>query len=167
MPPRRQSAYKVTLIDAADEIGGQFNLAVVPGKEEFYETLRYYGRMIEKLGIELRLNTRAVADMLGDFEHVVVATGITPRVPDIEGINHEKAVSYIDVLKGNKPVGSAWRLWARAESASMSPIRFPTTARQARSTAVFAKEWGVDFETTHAAGSPLSLKWPAPIGKFS
>ena len=43
--------------------------------------------------------------MLGDFEHVVVATGITPRVPDIEGINHEKAVSYIDVLKGNKPVG--------------------------------------------------------------
>ena len=101
-----ERGHKVTLIDAADEIGGQFNLAkLVPGKEEFYETLRYYGRMIEKLGIELRLNTRADADMLGDFEHVVVATGITPRVPDIEGINHEKAVSYIDVLKGNKPVG--------------------------------------------------------------
>ncbi|MGB1464628.1 MAG: FAD-dependent oxidoreductase, partial [Parvibaculales bacterium] len=75
-----ERGHKVTLIDAADEIGGQFNLAkLVPGKEEFYETLRYYGRMIEKLGIELRLNTRADADMLGDFEHVVVATGITPR----------------------------------------------------------------------------------------
>jgi 2,4-dienoyl-CoA reductase (NADPH2) len=74
----------VTLFDAGSEIGGQFNLAKrIPGKEEFHETLRYYRRMIDKLGITLRLNTRvdAAALQAEGFDEVVVATGIEPRRP--------------------------------------------------------------------------------------
>ena len=103
-----ERGHKVTLFDAADEIGGQFNLAKrIPGKEEFYETLRYYSRMIEKLGIDLQLNTRVDADTLaaGGYDNIIMATGITPRTPDVEGIDHPMVIGYIDAIKGNKPVG--------------------------------------------------------------
>ena len=85
-----ERGHKVTLFDAADEIGGQFNLAKrVPGKEEFHETLRYYSKMLDKLDVDVRLGERvSAADLEGQgFDHVVVATGITPRVPDIKGID--------------------------------------------------------------------------------
>jgi 2,4-dienoyl-CoA reductase (NADPH2) len=154
-----ERGHKVTLIDAGSEIGGQFNLAkLVPGKEEFYETLRYYGRMIEKLGIELKLNTYAEADMLGAYDHVVVATGVSPRVPDIDGITHEKAVSYIDVLKGAKPVGK------RVAIMGAGGIGFDvadTISHDGPSGAldvdVFAKEWGVDFKN-HPRGGVTGIE---------
>lgn len=95
--------HKVTLFEAAAEIGGQFNLAKkIPGKEEFYETLRYFHWMIELHRIDLRLNTRVTAsDFLGeDFDHVAVATGIAPRIPEIEGIDHPMGASYGDVVRG-------------------------------------------------------------------
>ena len=103
-----QRGHRVTLIDAGSEIGGQFNLAKrIPGKEEFYETLRYYRRMIDVHGITLRLNTRADAASLKaeGFDEVVVATGIAPRRPALPGIDHPKAVSYIDVILGRAKVG--------------------------------------------------------------
>ena len=104
-----ERGHHVSLYDAASEIGGQFNLAkLVPGKEEFYETLRYYNRMIEKLRVDLHLNTRVDADMLADggFDNIIIATGISPRVPELEGINHPSVVGYVDALRGTKPVGS-------------------------------------------------------------
>ena len=156
-----ERGHKVTLIDAADEIGGQFNLAkLVPGKEEFYETLRYYGRMIEKLGIELQLNTYADADMLAasGYDHVVVATGISPRVPDIEGISHEKAVSYIDALKGNKPVGKKVAIMgAGGIGFDVADTISHDGPSGALDKAVFAKEWGVDFEN-HPRGGVTGIE---------
>ena len=156
-----ERGHKVTLIDAADEIGGQFNLAkLVPGKEEFYETLRYYDRMIEKLGIELQLNTYADADMLaaGGYDHVVVATGISPRVPDIEGISHEKAVSYIDALKGNKPVGKKVAIMgAGGIGFDVADTISHDGPSGALDKAVFAKEWGVDFEN-HPRGGVTGIE---------
>ena len=156
-----ERGHKVTLIDAADEIGGQFNLAkLVPGKEEFYETLRYYGRMIDKLGIELQLNTYADADMLAadGYDHVVVATGISPRVPDIEGINHEKAVSYIDVLKGVKPVGKRVAIMgAGGIGFDVADTISHDGPSGALDKAVFAKEWGVDFEN-HPRGGVTGIE---------
>ena len=95
--------HKVTLFDAADEIGGQLNLAKkVPGKEEFYETLSYYQRMIEINGVTIKLNTKVTADMLNEesYDEIVLATGVTPITPEIEGINHKKVLTYTDVLKG-------------------------------------------------------------------
>ncbi len=101
--------HRVTLFEADDRIGGQFNYAKrIPGKEEFYETLRYYQRQIELLDIELRLNTRVGADQLASegFDDVLIATGVKPRTPAIEGIDHPKVLGYLDVLRDNKPVGS-------------------------------------------------------------
>lgn len=98
--------HQVTLFDGHREIGGQFNIAKqIPGKEEFYETLRYYRRMLDLTGVALRLETLATADDLLAFDEVILATGIAPRMPNIEGIEHPKVLSYLDVLRDKAPVG--------------------------------------------------------------
>ncbi|MGQ4659998.1 oxidoreductase [Lysobacter sp. F6437] len=102
-----ERGHQVTLFDAASAIGGQFNLAKrIPGKEEFHETLRYFARRIEQTGVELRLDTRADAAALSGFDHIVLATGITPRVIDLPGADHPKVVGYRDVLDGSVAVGA-------------------------------------------------------------
>ncbi len=92
---------RVTLFEKADELGGQFRLAMqVPGKEDFAEALRYYRRRLEVLGVEVRLGTTASVDALKEFDEVVIATGVSPRIPSIPGIDHPSVVSYADVLSG-------------------------------------------------------------------
>jgi 2,4-dienoyl-CoA reductase (NADPH2) len=103
-----QRGHKVEIFDRASEIGGQFNFAKqVPGKEEFYETIRYFNKQIELLDIKLNLSTEATAQDLvsSGFDEIVVATGILPRKLDIEGIEHEKVKSYLDVLRDKQPIG--------------------------------------------------------------
>ena len=103
-----QRGHIVTLFDADSEIGGQFNMAKqIPGKEEFYETIRYFKKQIELHNVEVKLNTRVTIDDLekSNFDEIIIATGIQPRTPRIEGIEHQKVLSYIDVLKHKKPVG--------------------------------------------------------------
>jgi 2,4-dienoyl-CoA reductase (NADPH2) len=100
-----QRGHEVTLFEAGDVIGGQFELARrIPGKEEFSETVRYYTRMLEKHDVDVRLNTRADVDALSGFDDVVLATGVAPRVPDIPGIDHPMVLSYAEAILG-KPVG--------------------------------------------------------------
>jgi 2,4-dienoyl-CoA reductase (NADPH2) len=92
---------EVTLFEQGSEIGGQFRLAMqVPGKEDFKDSVRYFGRRLEVLGVDVRLNTVADPASLADFDEVIVATGVVPRMPAIPGIDHPKAVSYADVLDG-------------------------------------------------------------------
>ena len=101
-----ERGHRVTLFDAADEIGGQFNLAKrIPGKEEFHETLRYFRHRIEDTGVDLRLSTPVDAAALAGFDAVVVATGIRPRTVDFPGADHPKVVSYLDVLGGRVRTG--------------------------------------------------------------
>ncbi len=96
-----ERGFATTLFEAAAEIGGQFRLAMaVPGKEDFADTLRYYTRRLEVLGVDVRRSTRATISDLAGFDEVVVATGVSPRVPDIAGIDHPSVVSYADVLSG-------------------------------------------------------------------
>ncbi|HEX7738721.1 MAG TPA: NADPH-dependent 2,4-dienoyl-CoA reductase [Marmoricola sp.] len=96
-----ERGFAVTLFEKSLAIGGQFRLAMrVPGKEEFAETLRYYGNRLEALGVDVRLGTEATPDLLADFDEVVVATGVEPRIPSIPGVDHAKVVSYADVLSG-------------------------------------------------------------------
>ncbi|KAL1511794.1 hypothetical protein AB1Y20_005080 [Prymnesium parvum] len=100
--------HAVTLFEASHRIGGQFNLAKqVPGKEEFYETLRYFDAELKLSGVDVRLSTRVGASELADggFDKVVLATGVVPRTLGIAGEDHAKVVSYIDVLTRAKPVG--------------------------------------------------------------
>jgi 2,4-dienoyl-CoA reductase (NADPH2) len=103
-----ECGHDVTLFDASDSIGGQFKIAMqVPGKEEFAETIRYFGRKIELTGVKLRLNTRMTREQLlaDGYDDVIVATGIKVRMPPIDGIDHPKVLSYIDVLRDKAPVG--------------------------------------------------------------
>ena len=98
-----ERGHTVTLFDGGSEIGGQFNLAKqIPGKEEFKETLRYFAKQLELHAVEVKLNHRVDAQSLVDegFDQVVVATGITPRELNLPGIDSEKVLSYIDVIKG-------------------------------------------------------------------
>jgi 2,4-dienoyl-CoA reductase (NADPH2) len=98
--------HEVDLFDSASEIGGQFNMAkVIPGKEEFHETLRYFSRRIAATGVRLNLNQRVSADELKGFDEVVIAAGVTPRNPKIPGQDGANVLSYIDVLLHKKPVG--------------------------------------------------------------
>jgi 2,4-dienoyl-CoA reductase (NADPH2) len=101
-----ERGHQVTLFEAQDRIGGQFNLASrIPGKEEFAETLRYFQRRIELTGVALRLSERADAQVLAGFDEVVLATGVTPRIPPIEGIDHPKAIVYSDLISGKRAAG--------------------------------------------------------------
>ena len=100
-----QCGHRVTLFEAGDTVGGQFDLARrIPGKEEFSETLRYYARMLDKHDVDVRLRTRATADELAGFDEVVLATGVSPRMPDIPGIDHPMVLSYAEAILG-KPIG--------------------------------------------------------------
>ena len=141
-----ERGHQVTLFDKSDEIGGQFNLAKqIPGKEEFHETIRYYNSMIQKHGVELKLNTAFNFDDSLHFDEVVVATGITPRKLNLEGIDHEKVVSYLDVLQKKVTIGDKVAIIG-AGGIGFDVAEFLT--HQGESTALnstaFMKEWGVD-----------------------
>ncbi len=104
-----ERGHQVTLFDAADKIGGQLNVAnQIPGKEEFYETIRYFQEKLTDSGVTLKLNQKITnSDLIdGKFDEVVIATGVSPRLPEIEGISHAKVLTYLDVLKHKKIVGS-------------------------------------------------------------
>lgn len=101
-----QRGHDVTLFEASEQIGGQFLLARhIPGKEEFNETLRYFRNRADAFGISVRLGTRAEAAMLSAFDEVVVATGVTPRVPDIAGVDHQSVMTYEQLLSGARQPG--------------------------------------------------------------
>lgn len=157
----------VTLFDQAHEIGGQFNMAKrVPGKEEFYETLRYYSKQIELNGVRLKLNTRVEAQDLidGNFHEVILATGVNPRELTFPGADHEKVLSYIDVLRHNKPVGkkvavigaggigfdiSEYLVHNEGESPSLD-------------ISLWKKEWGIDKTLKQPGGLAKNGKQTTP-----
>ena len=151
-----ERGHKVTLFEASSEIGGQFNLAKrIPGKEEFYETLRYYGRMLEVLDVDLRLNTSASLDVLKDerFNHIIIATGITPRTPDIKGIDHPMVVKYIDVITGKTVVGDKVAIiGAGGIGFDVCELVSHSGPSGALDRDVFAQEWGIDFENHPRGG---------------
>ena len=147
--------HDVTLFDSADEIGGQFNVAKqVPGKEEFFETIRYFGKQIELTGVNLQLNTRVSAEDLneGDYDEIILATGIAPRLPDIEGVEHSKVLNYLDVLRHKKPVGKKVAvIGAGGIGFDVSEYLCHEGVATSQNIPAFMKEWGVDM-TLEARG---------------
>ncbi len=143
-----QRGLDVTLFDAATEIGGQFNVAKqVPGKEEFYETLRYFGERLKQTGVTVKLGQRVSADDLAQagFKQVVLATGISPRLPEIEGIRHPKVLGYLDVLRDKKPVGKTVAvIGAGGIGFDVSEYLLHEGQSASLNKAKFFAEWGVD-----------------------
>lgn len=163
-----ERGHKVTLFDADSEIGGQFNIAKqVPGKEEFYETIRYFSVHLELLGVDIRLNTKVDAATLnaGGFDEVILATGILPRIPEIKGIDHPKVLSYIDVLKHKKPVGNKVAVMG-AGGIGFDVSEFLSHGKTSTSTNIpaFMKEWGIDmnFESRGGVEGMQALPEPSP-----
>jgi len=146
----------VTLFDAASEIGGQFNMAKqIPGKEEFYETIRYFQKQIDLHKVEVKLNTKVSVEDLekSDFDEIILATGIKPRELKIEGFDHPKVLSYIEVLKEKKPVGK------RVAVIGAGGIGFDVSeylSHEGESTALnidaWLKEWGIDKSMESRSG---------------
>ncbi|WP_313132444.1 NADPH-dependent 2,4-dienoyl-CoA reductase [Stutzerimonas nitrititolerans] len=159
-----ERGHQVTLFDSASEIGGQFNVAKrVPGKEEFYETLRYFNSKLQSSGVDLRLNTRVSAAELqaGGYDEVILATGIVPRTPDIPGIEHPKVISYLDAILQRKPVGQ------RVAVIGAGGIGFDVSefiTHDGESTSLdreaFWNEWGIDLGL-EARGGVAGVR-PAP-----
>ena len=151
-----QRGFDVTLFDAASEIGGQFNIAKqVPGKEEFYETLRYFGKQIELTGVQLQLNKKVGASELAaaGFKQVVLATGVTPRMPEIEGIHHPKVLGYLDVLRDKKPVGKTVALiGAGGIGFDVAEYLLHEGVSPSLDKAKFFAEWGVDSSYAERGG---------------
>jgi len=152
--------HQVTLFDAAEQIGGQFNIAKqIPGKEEFHQTLRYFRRQLALNEVELKLGQQVQPQDLADFDEVILACGIVPRMPAIAGIEHAKVMNYLDVLRDKKPVGQlvaiigaggigfdvAEYLSQHGTSSSLDP-------------AAFNREWGIDSQLEQRGG--LSAQGP-------
>jgi 2,4-dienoyl-CoA reductase (NADPH2) len=147
-----QRGHSVTLIDSASEIGGQFNIAKqIPGKEEFNETLRYFKKQIELTGVDLQLNKRVNdASELAGFDDVILATGVTPRTPNIEGITHSKVLSYIDVLRDRANVGNKVAIiGAGGIGFDVAEFLAHDGSDSSLNPKTFMAEWGIDasFET--------------------
>lgn len=160
-----ERGHAVTLFDAAPEIGGQLNIArKVPGKEEFDETLRYFRTQLDEHDVDLRLGTRVTAaDLPADlYDEIVIATGVTPRTPEIPGTDHPSVLSYLDVLRDGAPVGSrvavigaggigfdvATYLTDSGDKASLDP-------------ATYFRQWGVDTDYRERGGLTKPER-PAP-----
>ncbi|MEU5760031.1 NADPH-dependent 2,4-dienoyl-CoA reductase [Nocardia sp. NPDC047648] len=158
-----ERGHQVELFEAEDRIGGQFDLARrIPGKEEFDETIRYYRRKLELTGVTVRLNARVTAEQLaaGDWDDVVLATGVRPRVPDIPGIDHPMVLSYPELIRREKPVGDRVAVIG-AGGIGFDVGEFLTAGHQGPLTLdEWRDEWGVT-DDIHAPGQ-LRPRRPAP-----
>ncbi|OXS13906.1 NADPH-dependent 2,4-dienoyl-CoA reductase [Zobellella denitrificans] len=150
--------HSVTLFDRAADIGGQFNYAKqIPGKEEFFETLRYFRERLARSEVNLRLGTEATPERLSAFDEVVLATGIRPRTPEIEGIHHPRVLSYLDVLARQVPVGEKVAIiGAGGIGFDVAEYLVATPAQGAEH---WLAEWGIDKEYR----APGALMTPAPV----
>jgi len=150
-----QRGHDVTLFDSASEIGGQFNIAKrIPGKEEFYETLRYFGKQIELTGVKLELNTRVTAAELNDsnFDEVIIATGIAPRMPEIEGIENAKVLSYLDVMSGAEVGHKVAVIGAGGIGFDICEYLTHSGVATSQDIPAFMAEWGIDMTLQSRGG---------------
>ena len=156
--------HTVTLFEAQSEIGGQFNIAkLIPGKEEFYETLRYYKKQIELHGVELKLNHKATAQELLEFDEVIISTGIKPRTIKLDGMEKNTVLDYEDVLKHNKSVGNKVVIIG-AGGIGFDVAEFLSHEGKSPSldTHLFLKEWGIDGTNSTRGGLTKPNPHPSP-----
>ncbi len=154
--------HDVTLFEAQAKLGGQLNLArAAPGKDEFDETIRYYSGQLEKHGVKLHLGQRAGLDDLNGFDHVVISTGVTPRIPDLPGIDHPSVATYAEVLSGERVAGDTVVVMGAGGIGHDVSEFLVTEPAEAQNADAFCQTWGVDPEFAMSgalAGDPLASK---------
>ncbi|MFC8711853.1 FAD-dependent oxidoreductase [Streptomyces sp. NPDC057197] len=162
-----ERGHQVTLFDAASGIGGQLDVARrVPGKQEFDETLRYFRHRLAALGVDVRLDTRVGAADLAGYDEIAVATGVTPRIPDIPGVDHPSVVGYLDVLRGLAPVGERVAVLG-AGGIGFDVAEFLTDGgeRTHEDPAAYFRAWGVDthYRVPGGLAAPARPKAPRTV----
>ncbi|MER5539559.1 NADPH-dependent 2,4-dienoyl-CoA reductase [Streptomyces mirabilis] len=164
-----ERGHAVTLFEATAEIGGQLNIAKrIPGKEEFGETLRYFRTQLELHGVDVRLNTRVtVAEFAeGAYDEIVIAAGVTPRTPDIPGVDHPRVLSYLDVLRDGAQVGERVAILG-AGGIGFDVAEYLTDGGEGASldAEAFSRQWGVDTDYRAPGGlrEPVRAKPPRTV----
>ena len=156
-----ERGHKVTLYEAQDRIGGQFNYArAIPGKEDFDDTLRYFRVRLQETGVTLKLGHRPAAVDFRGVDHVVVATGVTPRTPPIPGIEHPKVLSYPEAIEHPERVGQRVALIG-AGGIGFDVAELLTHAHHDDAVDAYRKQWGVDVSYTDNRGGLAAPQMPA------
>ncbi|CZF77738.1 2,4-dienoyl-CoA reductase [NADPH] [Grimontia celer] len=146
-----ERGFEVVLFEKRDTLGGQFNLAMqIPGKEEFKESIRYFTRKVEQSGIEVRLNTEVDAELLKDFDEVVVATGVKPRIPAIQGIDHPKAIDYQTFIREQPELGG--RVAIVGAGGIGIDVATMITEPENHTLDDWLKDWGIDKTISYEGG---------------
>lgn len=141
----------VTLFEKDDVLGGQFNMAMqVPGKEDYRHTITYFSGALERLGVSIRLGVEASMNDVRDFDDIVLATGVTPRTPKIDGIDHPMVMSYVDVLRNRRVPGKRVAVIG-AGGIGFDVSEWLTSSHHETASAFYA-EWGIDVTGAHRGG---------------
>lgn len=147
-----ERGHQVTLFEKANELGGQFNLAKnIPGKEEFQHTINYFTHQLEKYKVDIQLNTAANLSLLQNFDEIILATGISPRVPQIEGLHHEKVMTYVDLIQERKKAGKRVAIIG-AGGIGFDVAEWLTHEHHPAHKQQFFDEWGIDITSQHRGG---------------
>lgn len=159
-----ERGHRVTLYEAAEKLGGQFNLAaIIPGKSDYAQTIRYYRHQLEQLPVTINLGKPATTGELtsGNFDDIVIATGVTPRIPDIAGLDHPMVINYQQLLQQQPKLGKRVAIIG-AGGIGMDVAEFLSSHEQVDETVALEKfldYWGVD----RTASRPGALKAPVPM----
>ena len=160
-----ERGHQVDLYEATDRLGGQFNMAkLIPGKEDYAETIRYYSSMLKKYGVQIFLNSRVTAQLLNDaaYDEIILATGVTPRVIDFEGQDHPAVLSYRDVLWHGKEVGQKVAIIG-AGGIGFDVAEFLAHEPSHKIDApAYMKEWGVDMNYREPGATIAPEEIPSP-----